>query len=91
MITLRLDPSRFRLLERLAEAEKRSPADFVESAILRELDAKDEVSRGITMFVPPDAADLVPGSLVRSEGESDERYRQRARLMDKLFVVPDSA
>ena len=44
----------------------------------------------ITMLVPEEAAVLLPGALVRIEGESDERYAERSTLMDKLFAVPDA-
>ena len=50
-----------------------------------------EAARVITMFVPKEAADLVPGALVRTEGESDQRYAKRSAMMDKLFAIPDAA
>lgn len=89
-ITLRLDESRFRRLERLAEAENRTPTNFVETALFREMAAKEESGRIITMLVPPEAATLVPGPLLRSEGESDARYKERSELLDRLFALPDS-
>lgn len=89
-ITLRLDQTQFRRLERLARAENRTPTNYVETAVLREMDAKEEASRVITMFVAEDAARLVPGALARSEGESDERYAERSALMDRLFAIPDA-
>lgn len=88
-ITLRLDPAKFRRLELLARAENRTPTNYVETAILRDMDAKEEAARVITMFVPQDAA-IRPGALMRTEGESDERYTERSALMDKLFAVPDA-
>lgn len=89
-ITLRLDPVKFRRLELLARAENRSPTNYVETTILRDMEAKEEASRVITMLVPKEAADVVPGTLVRTEGESDERYAERSALMDKLFAIPDA-
>lgn len=89
-ITLRLDPAKFRRLELLARAENRSPTNYVETAILRDMEAKEEAARVITMFVPKEATDLVPGALLRTEGESDERYAERSALMDKLFAIPDA-
>lgn len=89
-ITLRLDPEKFRRLELLARAENRTPTNFVETAVLRDMEAKEEAARVITMFVPKEAADLVPGALVRTEGESDERYTERSALMDKLFAIRDA-
>lgn len=89
-VTLRLDADRFKRLEILARAENRTVTNFVETAVLRDLEAKEEAARVITMFVPPEAAALTPGPLVRTEGESDERYAERSALMDVLFSIPDS-
>lgn len=89
-ITLRLDPVKFRQLELLAQAENRTPTNYVETALLRDMESKEEAARVITMFVPQEAAELVPGALMRTEGESDERYAERSTLMDKLFAVPDA-
>lgn len=89
-ITLRLDPAKFRRLELLAQAENRTPTNYVETAVLRDMEAKEKAARVITMLVPKEAAELLPGALMRTEGESDERYAERSTLMDKLFAVPDS-
>ncbi len=89
-ITLRLDPAKFRQLELLAQAENRTPTNYVETALLRDMEAKEEAARVITMFVPKEAADLDPGALMRTEGESNERYAERSTLMEKLFAVPDA-
>jgi hypothetical protein len=89
-ISLRLDPVRYRRLELLAQAENRTPTNYVETVVLRDMEAKEEAARVITMFVPQEAADLVPGPLMRTEGESDERYAERSALMEKLFAIPDA-
>ena len=89
-ITLRLNPAKFRRLELLAQAENRTPTNYVETALLRDMEAKEEAARVITMFVPKEAAELDPGALMRTEGESDERYAERSTLMEKLFAVPDA-
>lgn len=89
-ITLRLDAASYRRLELLARAENRTPTNYVETAVLRDMEAKEETARVITMFVPEEAANLVPGSLVRTEGESEERYAERSALMNKLFAIPDA-
>ncbi len=90
VVTLRLDLERFRKLELLARAENRTPTNYAETALLRDMDAKEEAARVITMFVPGEAAALVPGELARTEGESDERYAERSALMDSLFAIPDA-
>jgi hypothetical protein len=89
-ITLRLDRARFRRLELLAEAENRTPTNYAETAVLRDMAAKEESARAITMLVPPEAAALSPGALLRSEGESDERYAERSALLDRLFAIADT-
>jgi hypothetical protein len=89
-LTLRLEEARFRTLELLAEAENRTPTNYVETALLRDMAAKEEAARAITMLVPPEAAALTPGPLLRTEGESDERYAERSALLDRLFDIPDA-
>jgi hypothetical protein len=87
---LRIDEIRFRKLALLAEAENRTPTNYVETALLRDMAAKEEAARVITMLVPDEAASASPGKLLRSEGESDERYAERSLLFDRLFDIPDS-
>ena len=57
--------------------------------VLRDLEAKDEANRVITVYAPPETASLVPGALERSEGESDKRYARRKKLVDELMSIPD--
>ena len=59
-ITLRLDPAKFRQLELLARAENRTPTNYVETVVPREMEAKEEAARVITMLVPREAAELAP-------------------------------
>ena len=89
-ITLRLDEANFRKLELLAKAENRTPTNFVETAVLRDVEAKFEIARVITMLVAPEAEAVTPGPLLRSDGESDERYAERSALMKRLFAIPDA-
>jgi len=89
-ITLRLDEARFRRLEMLAAAENRSVTNYVETALLRDMAAKEEATRPLTMFVPPDAAAFTPGVLHRNPDETDARYAERATVMDCLFDLADS-
>jgi hypothetical protein len=89
-ITLRLDEASFRKLELLAKAENRTPTNFVETAVLRDVEAKYEIARVITMYVAPEAETVTPGPLLRSDGESDERYAERSALMKRLFAIPDA-
>lgn len=88
-LTLRLDEADFRRLAMAASAENRTPTNYVETLVLRDLDAKDEGSRVLTIYAAPETATLVPGELERSTGESDERHAQRKRLVDELMSIPD--
>lgn len=89
-ITLRLDADTQRRLALAARAENRSPTNYVETLLLRDLTAREETGRVLTMLVPPEAAALTPGPLLRSEGESDARYAERSALFDRLFALPDN-
>lgn len=88
-VTLRLPKSEFMRLELMATAENRTPTNFVETAVLQSMAAKEEVARVITMYVPDDAK-VKPGPLLRSEGESDERYAARSALVDQLLAIGDT-
>ena len=89
-LTLRLDPEPFRQLALLAATENRSPTNYVETLVLREIEARAESRRVLRMLVAPDAVDLDPGALLRSEGEPDRRYTERRALFDDLLALPDA-
>ena len=89
-LTLRLDPEPFRQLALLAAAENRSPTNFVETLVLREIEARSEGRRVLRMLVAPEATDLDPGALLRGEGESAPRYAERRALFDELLALPDA-
>ncbi len=88
-LTLRLDGTSFHRLAAVARAENRTPTNYVETLVLRDLEAKDEANRAITVYAPPEAAALVPGELERSVGETDERYAHRKKLFDELMSIAD--
>jgi|SRR5258707_8522886 hypothetical protein len=88
-ITLRLAPQHYGRLAAIAREENRTPTNYVETLVLRELDSKDETRRVITVFAAPETAGIDPGPLERSAGESDERYQQRQALFDELMSIPD--
>jgi hypothetical protein len=89
-LTLRLDPVRFNRLVAIAARENRTPTNYVETLVLRDLEAKEEALRVITMYAAPETVDLTPGVLERGAGESDARYAQRKALFDVLLSMPDS-
>jgi hypothetical protein len=88
-LTLRLDPTCFSRLAAIAAEENRTPTNYVETLVLRDLAAKDEANRMIAVYVPAETGALVPGELERSAGESDERYAQRKTLVDELMSIAD--
>jgi hypothetical protein len=89
-LTLRLAPEPFRQLALLAAAENRSPANHVETLVLRELQARSEDRRVFRVHVAPEAVDLDPVPLLRDEGESDQRHVARKALFDELLGLPDT-
>jgi hypothetical protein len=88
-LTLRLDTASFRRLAAAARAENRSPTNYVETLVLRDLAARDEADRVISVSVPPEAAVLAPGEIERSPGESDQRFALRKKLVEELMSIPD--
>jgi len=89
-VTIRLPVSRYRRLERAARAERRSLDRHVQELIERELAIQDDAAGTIRMFVPSDAESLRhdPGELLRTPGESDERYAEREQVFAILMKLP---
>ena len=89
-MTIRLPVSRYRRLERAARAEKRSLDRHVQDLIERELAVQDDAAATVRMFVPPEAEQLRhdPGELLRTPGESDERYAERQQIFTALMKLP---
>ena len=73
----------------IAGSENRTPTNYVETLVLRDLEAKDETNRVLTVYAAPETAKLVPGELERTKGETNERYEQRKKLVDELLSIPD--
>ena len=89
-LTLRLDPAHFTRLAALAARENRTPTNYVETLVLRDIEAKDELRRVISVHAAPETADMAPGVLERGEDESDARYTRRKAAFDALLSIPDS-
>jgi hypothetical protein len=91
-VIIRLPVSRYRRLERAARAERRKLGSYLGELVQRDLAIQDEAGDSIRMFVPPDAEPLRqnPGELLRTPGESDERYAQRQRVFAALMKLPIS-
>ena len=84
-VTVRLDPSDLQRLRRIAEAEHRSVAGYLELLIERDLAARDDAERVVNIYVAPELADLPQGSVEREDGENDVRYERRKAALDALF------
>lgn len=89
-ITLRLEAPETEKLARLARRENRSVKNYVETLIKHHLQAEPEADRVIAMHVAPEISGVEAGALLRSEGESDERYARRKALFDELMSLPDA-
>ena len=88
-LTLRLDPALFRQLALLARAENRSPTNLAETILRREISARDEATRVLTVAAAPELAGTDPGKLLRTEGESADRFARRASVVAELLAIPD--
>jgi hypothetical protein len=91
-VTLYLDADFARRLQTIADAAHHSLAAHVEDVRLREVAAREEANRLITMYVAPGASDSIrPEDVIRTEGESDEDYATRQKLTAELWSIPDIA
>jgi hypothetical protein len=88
-LTLRIDLAQFRRLAAAAKDENRTPTNYVETLVLRELEAKDESNRVIKLYTAPGFDPRKLGKLERSPGETAKRYARRKRIVDELFALPD--
>jgi len=84
-VTVRLDPEVHERLQRIAKAEHRSVAAFLERLVERELRARDEAERVIRVHVAPELQSQPFGEPDRRPGESDASYARRKRTIDALF------
>jgi hypothetical protein len=60
------------------------------AAVSRELAARELARAPLTVCCAPELVGVPPGELIRSEGESDERYALRAALFAELCAIPDA-
>jgi hypothetical protein len=90
-ITLRLDADRARQLYAVAAKENRTITNYVETTLLRDLEARDEAARVISVYAAPGTTgQIAPGDVVRGPGESDSDYARRGALLAELWSIPDS-
>jgi predicted transcriptional regulator len=84
-VTVRLAPEAHERLSRIAEAERRSVAGYLELLVERELAARDDAERVVCVHVAPELADQPQGAIRRETGESAARYERRRTALTKLF------
>ena len=84
-VTVRLAPDAHERLRKIAEAEHRSVAGYLELLIEREFTALDDAERVVYLHVAPEVADEPQGEIQREAGESEERYNRRRSALIALF------
>ena len=84
-ITVRLNPDVRDRIQRIAAHEHRSIAGYVQMLIERDLRAREEAERVITVFTAPELEGVPFGPVEREEGETDARYEARAEALRILF------
>ena len=84
-ITVRLDQTLRDRVQRIAAAEHRSVAGYVQMLIERDVAAREEAERVVHVFVAPELRDAPMGIVGREDGETDEEYARRAAALDTLF------
>jgi hypothetical protein len=84
-VTVRLDPDAHDRLRRIAEAEHRSVASYLELLVERELAARDDAERVVRVHVSPELTDRPQGTIHREAGESQARHARRNAVLGKLF------
>lgn len=84
-VTVRLASDAHDRLRRIAEAEHRSVAGYLELLVERELAARDDAERVVHVHVAPELAGLPQAPIRREPGESAARYARRRTALAKLF------
>jgi len=84
-ITVRLAPDIRDRIQHVAAAEHRSIAGYLQMLIERDLQARDEAERVVHVFTAAERQNVQPGTLVREDNETDERYASRAETLRILL------
>jgi hypothetical protein len=84
-VTVRLAPDAHDRLRRIAEAEHRSVAGYLELLVERDLAARDDAERVVRVHIAPELAGVPQGTIHREAGESQARYARRSAVLRKLF------
>jgi hypothetical protein len=84
-VTVRLPSDVRDRIQRVAAAEHRSIAGYLEMLIERDLQARAEAERVIHVFTVPELRGEPPGTLVREDDETEDRYVRRADTLRTLL------
>jgi hypothetical protein len=84
-ITVRLAPDVRDRIQCVAAAEHRSIAGYLQMLIERDLRAREEAERVIHVFTAPELQGDPPGTLVREDDETDDRYANRSEILRALL------
>jgi hypothetical protein len=84
-ITVRLNRDIRDRVQHVAAAEHRSIAGYLQMLIERDLQARDEAERIIHVFTAPELHGELPGTLIREDNESEDRYVRRADTLRTLL------
>ena len=84
-VTVRLDSEAHDRLRRIAAAEHRSVAAYLELLVARDLAAREDAERVVRVHVAPDLPTAPPGPIRREANETEARHARRGATLDTLF------
>ncbi len=84
-ISVRLPPPVRDRVIRLAQAEHRSAAAYIEQLVERDLRERDEAERIIRVHVADGLPDSPAGDVTQEKGESAARHASRSATLNRLF------
>lgn len=84
-VTVRLDPEAHDRLRRIAAAEHRSIAAYLELLVARDLAAREDAERVVHVHVATGLPAMPPGPIHREPSESEARHARRGAMVDALF------
>jgi hypothetical protein len=84
-ITVRLPPPVRERVLKLARAEHRSAAAYIEYLVDRDLRERDEAERIVRVHIAPGLPDAPVGEVAREAGETKARHARRAAVLKALI------
>lgn len=84
-VTIRFNPDTHERLRRIAAAEHRTVAAYLETLVARDLAAREEADRVVRVHVAPELADAPLRPIRREPDESDAEFARRGAVLGALF------